>query len=181
MKEEHDYSRDISEIRSMMERSSKFLSLSGWAGILAGLYALIGAWIAYAVFDFYPTDLIYTSPNLPQVIMLAVGILVLALASAIADPRRKAHNRGESIWNATSKRLLWAMAVPLFSGGLLIIILMSYELIGLVTPLTLIFYGLALCNAGQFTIKEVRFLGYAQLFLGLLNAVFIPAHRSYLK
>jgi predicted lysophospholipase L1 biosynthesis ABC-type transport system permease subunit len=49
MRKEQDYIEDIAEIRSMMERSSKFLSLSGWAGILAGIYALAGAWIAFLV------------------------------------------------------------------------------------------------------------------------------------
>ena len=54
MKEEKDYIQDISEIRSMMERSSKFLSLSGLAGVMAGIYALVGAFVAYTVFDFNP-------------------------------------------------------------------------------------------------------------------------------
>ena len=38
--------RDISQIRSMMEAATKFLSLSGLSGISAGLVALGGAWIA---------------------------------------------------------------------------------------------------------------------------------------
>ena len=32
---------DIAEIRSLMEKSSKFISLSGLSGILAGIFALI--------------------------------------------------------------------------------------------------------------------------------------------
>jgi predicted lysophospholipase L1 biosynthesis ABC-type transport system permease subunit len=59
MKGEQDYIRDISEMRSMMERSSKFLSLSGMAGIMAGIYALLGAYIAYKVFDFNPGQIAY--------------------------------------------------------------------------------------------------------------------------
>ena len=46
MKNETDYLRDIGEIRSLMERSSKFISLSGWAGIFAGIYALAGVYVA---------------------------------------------------------------------------------------------------------------------------------------
>lgn len=170
---EKDYIQDIAEIRSMMERSSKFLSLSGWAGIMAGIYALAGAWIATTVFGFHPDEMFYTSPDLPQVILLAAGVLVLALASAIYDSRRKAQKRKEKIWNSTSKRLLAGMAVPLLSGGVLILILLSKGLIGLIAPMTLLFYGLALYNAGNYTIREVRWMGFVQIILGLVNAGFI--------
>jgi len=173
MEEERDYVQDIAEIRSMMERSSKFLSLSGWAGIMAGIYALAGAWVAYSVFGFYPDEIFYTSPNLTNVILLATGILILALVSAIFDSRRKARKRDENAWNATSRRLLASMAVPLFAGGILILVLLSKGLTGLIAPLTLLFYGLALYNAGNYTIKEVRLMGVVQIGLGLLNSWFI--------
>lgn len=173
MKNEQDYIRDIAEIRAMMERSSKFLSLSGWAGIMAGIYALAGAWIAYAVFGFNPDEIFYNSFSLTQVILLATGILILALVSAIYDSRRKAHKRGEKVWNATSRRLLASMAVPLFAGGILILVLISKGLIGLIAPLTLLFYGLALYNAGNFTINEVKFMGMVMIGLGLISSWFI--------
>jgi len=173
MEEERDYVQDIAEIRSMMERSSKFLSLSGWAGIMAGIYALAGAWVAYSVFGFHPDEIFYSSPNLNNVILLAIAILVLALVSAIIDSRRKAKKRDEKAWNATSRRLLTSMAVPLFAGGILILVLLSKGLTGLIAPLTLLFYGLALYNAGNYTIKEVRLMGVVQIGLGLLNSWFI--------
>lgn len=175
MKKEQDYIRDIAEIRSMMERSSKFLSLSGWAGIMAGIYALAGAWIATTVFDFNPDELFYTTPDLTQVVLLAAGILVLALVSAVVDSRRKAQKRDEKAWNATSRRLLASMGVPLVSGGILILILLSKGLIGWVAPMTLLFYGLALYNAGFYTIREVRLMGFVQMFLGLVNLWFIES------
>ena len=61
MKEEQNYIQDIAEMRSMMERSSKFLSLSGLAGIMAGIYALSGAYIAYKVFYFNPDEMVYSN------------------------------------------------------------------------------------------------------------------------
>jgi hypothetical protein len=39
--------------------------------------------------------------------------------------------------------------------------------------LSLIFYGLALYNASNFTIDEVKFLGFVQIGLGLLGSYFI--------
>jgi hypothetical protein len=173
MKEQQDYIQDIAEIRSMMERSSKFLSLSGWAGILAGIYALTGTWIAYNVLEFHPTEIFYSYPDLTSIILVAVGVLTLSLVSAILDSKRKAKKRKEKVWNATSRRMLTNMSIPLFAGGFLIVILISKGLLGLIAPLTLVFYGLALFNAGFYTIQEVRILGLAQMLLGLLNLAFI--------
>ncbi len=173
MKEEQDYIQDIAEIRSMMERSSKFLSLSGWAGILAGVYALVGAWIAYSVLEFHPDEIFYTYPDLTLVVLTAVGVLILSLISALLDSRRKARKNDKKAWNATSRRLLTSMAIPLFTGGILIALLISKGLLGLIAPLTLLFYGLALYNAGSYTIQEVRLMGFTQMTLGLLNVAFI--------
>jgi hypothetical protein len=180
MKEEQDYSRDIADIRSMMERSSKFGSLSGWAGIMAGIYALAGAYIAWKVLDFHPDDTVYSSmetgdllSGLLPVFFLAIGILILAACTAFFFSYKRAQQRGEKLWNATSRRLLVNMAVPFVTGGLLILILIFKGLIGLIAPFTLLFYGLALYNGSKFTYEEVRILGVIQIILGLISAVFV--------
>ncbi|MGE5401355.1 MAG: hypothetical protein ACM3S2_13215 [Ignavibacteriales bacterium] len=173
MKEKQDYIRDIADIRSMMERSSKFLSLSGWAGIMAGIYALSGAYIAYKLFDFNPDEIVYSTTSLPKVISLAILVLILALGTAIILSYRKADKGGETVWNATSRRLLANMAVPLAAGGILILVLIAKDLVGLIAPLTLLFYGLALYNASKFTYNEMKFLGMIQMVLGLISCYFI--------
>ena len=175
MKEEQDYIRDIAQIRAIMERSSKFLSLAGWAGIMAGLYALAGAYIAYEILDFNPDRLIYDLPqpsSLQKIIGLAIIILFLAIGTAIILSYNKANKRGEKLWNAIVKRLVINMAVPLIVGGLLILILISKGLIGLIAPFTLLFYGLALYNAGRFTYELIKSLGLIQIILGLLSAYY---------
>jgi len=180
MKNEKDYIRDIAEIRSMMERSSKFLSLSGWAGIIAGFYALLGAYIAYKILGFNPDKVVYNTfdsgtllTNLPKVIFLATVILIFAIATAALLSYRKANKKGEKLWNQTTKRLLINMLIPLSVGGLLILILVSQGLIGLIAPFTLLFYGLALYNASMDTYKEVKNLGLIEIGLGLLSSYFV--------
>jgi hypothetical protein len=177
MKEEKDYTRDIAEIRSMMERSSKFMSLTGWAGIMAGIYALAGAWIAWKVFGFNPDELFYKNPDpgsgFLNVLLLSGIVLMLAIGTAILDSWLKAGKKGEKAWNALSRRLLANMSAPLMAGGILILLLISNGLLGLVAPLTLVFYGLALFNAGNFTFNEVRILGIVQMTLGLISCHFI--------
>lgn len=175
MKNEEDYIKDIADIRTMMERSSRFLSLSGWAGILAGIYALAGAYVAHAFLEFKPTGVIYTaSPAIMyNVITLASAILVLAVSTATFLSYRKAGKIEEKIWNPTSKLMLANMALPLFAGGILCLVFISKDLIGLLVPSTLVFYGLALFAAGNFTFKEVRFLGLIQVVLGIAASCFI--------
>jgi uncharacterized membrane protein len=178
MKEEQDYIRDLTEIRSMMERSTRFLSLSGWAGVMAGIYALTGTWIAWKVLDFNPTGIFYGNdpgsiPTVfPKIIFLALAILILAITTAVILSLRNAGKKGEKIWNATSRRLLINMAVPLVAGGLLILVLIANGLIGLIAPFSLLFYGLALYNAAKFTYEEMRFLGLIQIGLGLISSYF---------
>lgn len=174
MSKEQDYLKDIAEIRSMMERSTKFLSLSGWAGIMAGMYALIGVWVAFTWLSFNPSAVYFNTPHLLGVTLLAFAVLILSLITAIYFSWNKSNERGEKIWNATSRRLLMHMAVPLVTGGILILILMIKGLLGLILPLTLLFYGIALYNAGINTIVEVKLMGLIQIGLGILSTLFIP-------
>ena len=176
MKKDQDYLKDLSEIRSMMERSSKFLSLSGLAGVMAGFYALLGAWIAYQYLAFHPQMMVSAedfTANVKDLVLLGAVILILALGTAILLSKRKASKKGETVWNSTSKRMITSMAVPLFTGGILILILLAKGLIGLLAPLTLIFYGLALYNASKFTFEDVKYLGVIQVVLGLISCWYI--------
>lgn len=179
MKKEQDYIKDITEIRSMMERSSKFLSLTGFSGVMAGIYALVGAYLVYEFFYSNTVENFFTSMegeftgNLWNLIGLALLILVLALGTAIFFSYRKANKNGERIWNATARRLVTNMAIPLVAGGLLILLLLAKGFFGLVLPVSLIFYGLALANAGKFTFEEMKSLGIIQVILGLLAAYYM--------
>jgi len=180
MKDEKDYIKEISEIRSMMERSSRFLSLSGLSGVMAGIYALAGALVAYLVFGFNPDSITYsmtgstgTLADISSVIIVALIILALALGTVVYLSRRNAGRRGEKMWSATTRRLLANMMVPLSTGGVLILIFIVNGLTGLVAPLSMIFYGLALFTASKMTLEEVKFMGIIQIVLGLIAALMI--------
>lgn len=179
MKATPDYEKDLADIRQMMERSSKFLSLSGWSGILAGIYALIGVFIAYAVFDYRPGSWAEFVPATPEdfssVIWLALGVLTLTLYTVVFLSAQKAKKRGEKLWNATSKRLLIHFGVPLIAGGFLLLIFLGQGWGHLLAPLSLLFYGLALHAGSNFTFAEMRFLGIIQLSLGLIGCYY-PEH-----
>ena len=171
---EKDYLEDLAEIRLMMQRSSKFLSLSGWAGIMAGLYAFLGAYMAYMLYDFRPSDILYLAPNTGKLILLSSIVLIAAIGTAILLSRQRAQKKGETAWNNTSRRMLKAMAIPLLIGGLFLLVLLSYELAAFLIPVSLVSYGMALFNAGHFTFREVQMLGICQSILGVLALIFVP-------
>ena len=180
MKNEQDYTRDLTEIRSMMERSTKFLSLSGLSGIMAGIYALVGAYIAYRLFYIENGSILYNvldkkelTSEMTELFILAIVILILAIGTAVVLSLQKSRKNGEKIWNSSARRLIINMAIPLVTGGIFILILISKGLFGFLAPATLLFYGLALVNASKFTFEEIKSLGMAQIILGLLASYFI--------
>ncbi len=173
MKEEKDYIQDIVEIRSMMERSTKFLSLSGFSGVLAGVYALIGVYFSNKIIGFNPDSIQYTHEKFQEIILIALIVMIGAIGTAIILSISKANKTGEKFWNASAKRLVVNMSVPLVAGGLLLLLLISYNLIGLIAPFSLLFYGLALYNASKFTYEDVKSLAIIEICLGLLSTYFI--------
>lgn len=164
MKTDEEYIKDLSEIRQMMEKSTKFLSLAGWSGILAGIYALTGVYIFYLRFNSAPPK------EISEVISIGIAVLLLAISTCIFLSYKKAKKNNEVFWNATSRRLVLNMAIPLVTGGILILILISkYDDYDLIIPLTLIFYGLSLVNASRFTFDELRYMGILEITLGLIS------------
>lgn len=162
----------IREIRSIMERSSKFLSLSGLSGVFAGVCALCGAWHFYS-----STPVGLNSPYPPEVVRVFIqdGVLILtgALFSGIFFTARKARSNGQSIWGVTSRTLLSSMLIPLITGGIFCLGLVYYQLHWLCFAASLIFYGLALVSGSKYTVSDPYYLGLMQVALGLA-AFFFP-------
>jgi hypothetical protein len=174
----------LSEIRSMMEQSTKFISLSGLSGVAAGICALIGSLAAYIYLeidflDNHYYDLAFDNSgrlNTSFFIFFLVNaslVLILTLAFGLFFTLRKAKRKNQSLWNASSKRLLFHLAIPLIAGGLFCFILFFHGYFGLIAPATLVFYGLALLNAGKYTLHDIQYLGIAEIILGLVASIFI--------
>ena len=85
---------------------------------------------------------------------------------------RQAAKRREKFLSPSAIRLVKNMAIPLIAGALLVIILIVKGMLGLIAPFTLIFYGLALYNAGNITYKEVKSLGLIDIGLGLIGSYY---------
>ncbi len=185
--EANKYLDDISEIKNMMSRSSRFMSLSGLSGVLAGIYALIGAYMAKSNINTYilstNSSELFSKTEFNEVYglsQLATNLLIIALCVIIAAvltgvilTYNKAKKSGEKMWDVSSRRLLINFIVPLIIGGFFCLVLMQYRVAGLVAPTTLIFYGLACVNASKYTLGKVRYLGYTNIIIGLIATQFI--------
>ncbi len=168
-----DYLKDISEIKNLMNKSSRFISLSGLAGIFTGFYALIGAGYAYWLVTSSTRGYLILDGKIFKIILIdLLLVLFFSVGTAIYLTTKRAKQNGERIWDATTKRLLVSFLVPLISGGLYIIIILSQGKYGHTGALMLLFYGLALINASKYTVSNVRYLGYTEIILGLIGAVF---------
>jgi hypothetical protein len=183
--EEKDIHSELASIRLLMERSARFISLSGLSGVLAGVYALIGAFTAYQiVFSRYQgltiRDTYADQPGIyHQLFFIAVAVLLLSVGTCIWLSIRQAIKKGESYWNPVSRRLLTNMAIPLFTGGSFILILLLRAQYELIASACLLFYGLALIAGSHYTYTVVAWLGAVDIILGLIAAL-VPEHGPVL-
>jgi hypothetical protein len=177
MEQETSYQKDIESIRKLMERSVKFISLSGLSGILSGVYALIGAGAVHLVLvrTYGNYESAEGDPVRLKLVIIAVTVLLASLGTGYWLSLRKSRKIGAKIWDATGKRLLINLALPLVTGGIFIMILIFQGYVVLIAPACLIFYGLALINASPNVYEEVRNLGYSEIILGLI-ATAVPGY-----
>ncbi len=178
MTEQKEHLQALTDIRSMMERSSRCISLSGLSGVFSGVFALIGAYLAYIKLGSY--DFNYRTIGDRDIVELTIyffeiagTVLISSLLVGTLLTIRNSKRKGISVWDKSAKRLLINLAIPLVAGGLFCFVLLYHGIIGLVAPATLIFYGLALINASKYTFNDIRYLGLCEIVLGLLASVFI--------
>jgi hypothetical protein len=175
---------DLAHIRQLMERSTKFVSLSGLSGVFAGIFALIGAAMVY-YFNTLDNNMQYETGNFTTPTLLfglnfiqfcfldAILVLSFSLATSLWLSHKKAQKLGETIWNNLTKRVFINMMVPLATGGIFCLLLIYHHQFIFVAPATLIFYGLALVNVSKFTYNDIFQLGIIEIILGLLAAFFV--------
>lgn len=168
-----DYLKDISEIKTLMNKSSRFISLNGLSGILAGVYALIGAAVAYWLYSLKGDEYIILDSEIFRFVLLDLVIVgALSIGTGIFLTTQKAKKNDQKIWDSLTKRLLISFIVPLIAGGIYTLIILSQQKYGQTGALMLLFYGLALLNASKYTLGDVKYLGYTQIILGLICAMY---------
>jgi hypothetical protein len=182
----------LKEMRTIMERSNKFLSLSGMSGVLCGTYALIAAGIAYYLLYVYPfgdmpwlestegkfsetyASIVAMTGNIESYLVFLGSItLMLSIGTCFLLSNKKAKKQAETLWNPSSKFMFMHLFIPLIAGGLFGLVCIYKGWFIVIAPVTLIFYGLALVSASKFTFGEILYLGLLQIILGLACMFFL--------
>lgn len=168
----------LQDIRKMMEKSSRFISLSGWSGVGAGTCALAGSWLASKrIGQYYSVDYGTATPCIDclkaDLVKIAAGVFLAAVLIAFLFTYARSRREGVAIWGNAARRLMWNTLLPMAAGGIFILRLMELKHYDLVAPASLIFYGLALVNGSRYTLGEIKWLGYAQILTGIL-CLWIP-------
>lgn len=169
-----------------MERSARFISLSGWSGIWAGTVGLVGSYIArkwlkqlpaayYSPYRTAPSsvdDGLYNAMVM-KFMLLAAAVLIVALAGGYYFTLRKTRRQGHTFWNSASRRMLSQIAIPLAAGGIFALNFLRDHHEGYIAPTCLVFYGLALINGSKYTLSDIKYLGLCEVALGCIS-LFLP-------
>jgi hypothetical protein len=174
---EHQQSlQELHHIKQMMEKSSRFISLSGLSGISAGICALAGYFLGVKTISKYVHETGFDYEALvTQLVTISGCVLTAALISAFIFTYVRSKKNNVAIWGATTYRLLFNLAIPLFIGGVFLLRILQLQHYFLIAPVCLLFYGLALVNASRYTLVEIRYLGYCELALGIIN-LWVPGY-----
>jgi len=178
MEKDNEQLEALQDIRKMMKESSKFLSLSGLSGIIAGIYALAGAYIVHSMVNEWNRDYLPSGDQYDltfRIGMVGAAVLILSIATAYILSARKAKKIHQRLFDHTSKKVFWSMVIPLTAGGVFCFALFYHGLFLMISPSMLLFYGLALLNSSKYTLSEIKYLALLQISLGLV-ASFLPAH-----
>lgn len=176
--EKKKYIEDLREIKTMMNRSSRFISLSGMSGVCAGLIAILTAFAAYQLVyagqDYFNMRRVHLSyRHLFMLLLLANAAIFSSFAFGVYFTGRKAKRNGQRLWGPESKQFLTSFMPAMVTGGLLCLMLLLKGYVGIVAPLCLVFYGLALVSASRYTLEATKGLGYIEIILGLAGIYFI--------
>lgn len=171
----------LNEIKDMMERSSKFISLSGLSGIIIGILAIVTVSGYCQIYGINPFNIDYEAlKSLPDdhyrhALQAAMALLVVSVAIACSLTISRARRLNLQVWGMASKKLLVNMFVPLCVGTVFCLVIFA-KYPDLVLPLSLVFYGMSLFNASKYTHDAIRSMGMAEMLLGLLCLVFMKYH-----
>lgn len=174
---------DLKEIRKIMENSTKFISLSGFSGVIAGVLALIGAFVAKGLIEDFSKKYIFYELQgrledgiweLEKKLFLVAGlVLFLAIGFGILFTYLKARKNNQRIFSALGVRLVFSLFIPLLFGGVFCIGLYLNGYVFLIAPAMLIFYGMSLLNASKFVHTEIKYLAIIQMALGVASMFYL--------
>jgi hypothetical protein len=156
-----------------MERSTKHSTLSGFSGILVGLFALVGVAATDALLHAKLSGAYSTDVLAFGAIWLAV--IGLSISTDFVLTKSRAVRVGKQVFSKLGGQMIRA-ALPGFALGLMITLfcVQHQDILG-VWPYWMFSYGIAICSVGQFSVREVSWLGWAFIVAGAATLCLNPA------
>ena len=187
--EEKEVKQTLDDIREMMSKSSRFQAISGWSIVIIGLYAAIASVMAAAVIgvgDWLPCcenlqrfAVLDTPDKIRIAAIIAIGLFALSLLTVflMAIAKSKRHNL-RFVFDKRMFQMLLDFLIPIAVGGLFSMAMVMQQHYGLTSTIMLLFYGLALVNCSHYTYPILRYLGYAELLIGIVDC-FTMSHAIF--
>ena len=141
------------------------MNYRSWIGILTGIYALIGIFIAEQMlysYQFAEDGLNMLPLNIFEMMLLALAILIL-LISLITIYIIKRRNSLKF-----SKRQRLHFYIPLVIGGILLFMVAKRGYYHLIASVSLTYYGIFLLNLNRFLKTNIIIFAASQMLLGLI-------------
>ena len=178
MKKHEEQLAAIEEMRNIMDRATRFRTISGLSAMVAGVLAIIcvafvSLHTGIRFLEAGAFDRMLRGTKVMEVQLSFIFLLITSISFGIYLAARNARLKGHLPWDSAAKRLALHMSIPLLAGGIFSVLIFQYSLFGLIPAITLLFYGLALFSASHYTLDMVRFLGVFQIFLGLLATAWL--------
>ena len=172
-----DAMKTLHDIKNIMEKSTKFSSISGLSFISAGTIALTCAFIVSKslnvnILDKNLYNYISDSQKF-QLIEIGFITLILAVLVALYFTYTKAKKNKVSLLKGSGLGLALHFGTPLAIGGVTTLTMLYYQHAVFVAPLLLIFYGLGIVSGSKFTHPELIYLGWIELILGCLGLFYL--------
>ena len=155
---------NIRLIREVMSRSAHYTHFSGVSGVLSGIFALFGCYMTY-----------WITYNVPPVqhnesyVVTWVAVLVAAIAQDIALAQRKARKNGQTLWDPATYQVIKAVLPGMFVAFVVSIVALRDGALDAIPGVWALGYGVSLCSAGMFSMKEIRVYGVIQLITGAVG------------
>lgn len=145
---------DLRAIRTAMEGSSRFTSVSGVGEMAVGVTALLAAWLAAG----------RASSSAWLGVWFAEAILAGGLSLVAAG--WKARRTGGTLWSLPARRFALSLAPPLVAGAALTPVFYRAGLIDLLPGAWMLLYGTGVVTGGAFSVRTVPLTGVAFMLAG---------------
>jgi len=175
--EHQKHLENLSELKSILSKNTRFLSFSGLSGVIAGITALAGEYLFYNLYlaTFSSSSNYADVRNLADMklfysaLLIALSIIGISVIVGVILARKKIRMQGSTVNRDLLKNTLIHILVPILVGGAICFVASFTDHFIYIPAFLLIFYGLGLFNGSRFSFDDLKIVGLVFMGLGLIT------------